>query len=1061
MTDRRNLRQSGLLVLALCLVAGPAMAQGTSVLLGTVVDTTTKKPVPDVVVTATSPNLQGEQTVVTDAAGTYRLPQLPSGVYTLRFETQAYKPYAREGITLRLDYSVRVNVELIPESALTEEVLVVGQTPTVDIGSTSTGVNVDTNFLRNVAVVSPTGKGAASRSFESLAELAPGANADTYGVSVSGATSPENQYIVDGVSVNDPGFGINGTPLSIEFIQEVNVISGGYLPEYGRSTGGVVNAVTKSGSNEFHGSVFGNFSPGSLGSRATAIQSGGTVSSQASLWNLGDFGADLGGPIIKDRLWFYAGIAPSFTRYQLERNFNALVLDDNGHRIVDEQGIPRTELIPGTEQRYFADQQSFQYLGKLTYLINEDHNVSVSVSGAPSSAGGNGRLAISERTGLPETERFNGQLGALATQRTANSLDTSIKLTSSFLEKRLLFNVTGGWHHQDVIVRPMDGTVGGSQDGLSGVSNVDWQRTTRTVTFADVEYSLPYQHSISEFEAIPDPSICDVAAADPSVAPDPAREPTRCPVLNYLTGGPGRLDESSLDRYQAKAVGTLLVNAAGQHNFKAGVDLEHMVYDHIRSLSGRRMYLEADDGSYFRDFRQYGYLLGPDEVLVQDFQSALSKSTAVGVFAQDSWSLFDNRATLNVGVRYDTQRLTGGDKLALVLGNQWSPRLGIIVDPTRSGRMKLFGSYARYYESVPLDMVDRSFPGEPGLRSRRDSTLCNPLDPAQQQGICSSDESRLPYRPELDSNRLWETIGAGATIVDPDIEPQSTDEYVLGGEYELFSNARLGLSYTRRSINRVIEDMSRDDGSTYFIGNPGYGFATDFVLPTRKYDAVTLFFQRNFADLWLAQVSYTWSRLYGNYEGLFRSDNGQLDPNINSDFDLVSLLPNRKGLLPADRTHQIKAFGAREFVIRPDLSLNLGLSYRGVSGTPYSYLGAHIDYGAAQAYILPRGSGGRLPWVHRFDSRLALNYKLTREMTASLSVDVFNLFNFQTATMYDQNYTFSAVLPIEGGTPADLSGKLVDPDGNPIPAEAVNKNFGKPLAYQSPRSFRFGARVTF
>ena len=55
---------------------------------------------------------------------------------------------------------------------------------------------------------------------------------------------------------------------------------------------------------------------------------------------------------------------------------------------------------------------------------------------------------------------------------------------------------------------------------------------------------------------------------------------------------------------------------------------------------------------------------------------------------------------------------------ALVLGNQWSPRLGLIVDPTRTGRMKLFGSYARYYESVPLDMVDRSFPGEPGLRSR-------------------------------------------------------------------------------------------------------------------------------------------------------------------------------------------------------------------------------------------------------------------------------------------------------------------------------------------------------
>jgi hypothetical protein len=224
---------------------------------------------------------------------------------------------------------------------------------------------------------------------------------------------------------------------------------------------------------------------------------------------------------------------------------------------------------------------------------------------------------------------------------------------------------------------------------------------------------------------------------------------------------------------------------------------------------------------------------------------------------------------------------------------------------------------------------------------------------------------------------------------------------------------------------------------------------------------VTLFFQKSFADLWLAQASYTWARLQGNYEGLFRSDNGQLDPNINSDFDLVSLLPNRTGLLPADRTHQIKAFGAREFVLRSGLSLNLGLSYRGASGTPFSYLGSHVDYGAAQAYILPRGTGGRLPWMHRFDSRLAVNYKLTRDVTASLSLDVFNLFNFQAATAYDQNYTYSNVLPIVGGTKADLPGKLVDTDGNPLSADVVNKNFGKPTAYQSPRSFRFGARVSF
>ena len=1039
MTRRSISRHSGLLALALCLASHVALAQGSSVILGSVTDAATRKPVADVVVTATAPSLQGEQTVVTDESGQYRIPQLPPGVYTLRFDREGYKPLARENLNVRLDFSVRVNVELLPE-ALGEEISVVAQTPTVDIGSASTGVNISSDFLRNIAVVSPSGKGAASRSFESLAELAPGANADTYGVSVGGATSPENQYIVDGVSVNDPGFGINGTPLSVEFIGEVNVISGGYLPEYGRSTGGVVNAVTKSGSNEFHGSVFGNLTPGVLATRGTEIrQEAGTVSGRSALWNLGDFGFELGGPILKDKLWFYAGVAPSFTRHQLERNLNALVLDESGNTVRDSSGFTQTERIPGTQRFYFADQRNFQFIGKLTYLFNQDHNVSVSVTGTPSTSGGLGRFSISERTGVPEVERIQGEQGALSTQRLVNALDASLKWSSSFLDKRLLFNATLGWHHQDIGIRASDGTIAGSMQGLSGISNTTWQRGSPS-------------HAITEFEELPDPSVC--------LSPTPELA-SRCPVLGYVTGGPGRMDESKLDRYQGKLIGTLLLQGAGQHVIKAGLDLEQMRYDHIRALSGRSVLIEDESGDFFYDYRQYGYLVGPDQVLIQDLQHPVSTSNAVGGFVQDSWSLFNNIATLNVGVRYDAQYLFGGDQLAMVLANQWSPRLGVIVDPTRSGKAKLFANYARYYESVPLDLVDRSFPGEPGVRSHKDSARCDPRDPAQQQGVCNSDDTRLADRPGLDANRLWDTVGAGATIVDPSIKPQSTDEFVVGGEYELFANARGGLSYTHRTLNVAIEDMSRDDGSTYFIGNPGRGFATDFVKPERNYDALTLFFQKNFADQWLAQVSYTASFLRGNYEGLFRSDTGQLDPNINSDFDLVSLLPNRSGPLPADRTHQFKAFGAREFTLSRDVSLNLGLSYRSTSGTPYSYLGAHEDYGAGQAFILERGAAGRLPWSHRIDSRLALNYRLSRNLTASLSVDVFNVFNFQAPVAYDQNYTFAPVLPIEGGSVNDLTTKLVSPDGTPIAADSLNKNFGKPTAYQSPRSFRLGARVSF
>lgn len=103
-------------ILALGLLhASPARAQ-SSTIIGTVVSAATKQPIPDVVVTATSPNLQGEQTVVTDSQGNYRIPQLPPGVYTLRFEKEAYKPYSRGDIQLRLNRTIRVNVELLPEA---------------------------------------------------------------------------------------------------------------------------------------------------------------------------------------------------------------------------------------------------------------------------------------------------------------------------------------------------------------------------------------------------------------------------------------------------------------------------------------------------------------------------------------------------------------------------------------------------------------------------------------------------------------------------------------------------------------------------------------------------------------------------------------------------------------------------------------------------------------------------------------------------------------------------------------------------------------------------------
>jgi hypothetical protein len=310
--------------------------------------------------------------------------------------------------------------------------------------------------------------------------------------------------------------------------------------------------------------------------------------------------------------------------------------------------------------------------------------------------------------------------------------------------------------------------------------------------------------------------------------------------------------------------------------------------------------------------------------------------------------------------------------------------------------------------------------------------------------------------------------------VDPALRPQSSDEIVAGGEYEIIPDGRLGLTYVHRTMNHVVEDMSRDEAITYFIGNPGYGLATDFPKAVRDYDAVSFHFSKAFSDQWMAQASYTLSRLYGNYAGLYRPETGQIEPNVNTDFDLISIIENRTGPLPGDRTHQLKLYGARELVLNSATSLSVGLSYRTRSGAPINYYASHVFYGADEVFVLPRGSGGRLPWTHDVDGHLGFTYKLGKDSAITFLVDVFNLFNFAQAVAVDQRLTDTDLrpyVPPAGKNPEEvicISGRdpncvtpLVTTSGDRFDVAEVNPNFKKVTAYQPPRTFRFGAKVSF
>lgn len=958
-----------------------ASAQGSAVLTGLVTDTNSKQPVSHAEVIATSSALQGTAHTQTDGSGVYWLPQLPAGTYALTITDREHAAYQHANIELAVGQTSRVDARLLALTVENEELLADGHGPTVDVGAASAGLSVTTDFASRVPLLKPNSFG--TRSFEQLAQAAPQVFSDGFGPSISGASSPENLVLLDGLSVNDPALGVIGTNLPVDFIEAVDVVTGGSLPEHGRFSGGVLRAITKSGSNEFHGSVFGNVTPGALtGGRPALTAHEGTFTHHHQLWNAGDFGVELGGPIIKHRLWFYAGLSPSLSRAQVRRTINQLSLDSDGNEVL--------EPVPGGTSYRFVDARSYSYLGKLTWRMADNHSLVASASGS---------------SGRASTPTFNERqlAGDVATN---DAFDLSLTYSGAALQKHLLFDAMVGWHHQLVQQLPDDGTGFGSTSGAGG--------TPATL----LRKSSPFGYGIRDVETLPPAAdgYCEQSA------------PQQCPVTDlatsYAVGGALRMKDARVDRTQAKLALSYLLDLAGHHVFKGGGELVRSTYDVLAGPGGGTLLVETPTGS----------------ALVHqgtaDFsRRVFSSSTELGAFLQDSWALLD-AVTLSFGLRYDQQYLyDGSGAVALLLKGMWSPRLGLVYDFTQQGRSKLYGSYARYYGSVPLAFVD-----------------------ARLNGL---ERGRLP--------------------LDPSLVPQSSDEMLVGAEYELFSHARVGLQYTKRWLNDALEDVSTDDGATAFIGNPGRGLAKELTPATRLYDAVTLSISKAFADSWQAQASYTWSHLRGNYAGLIDEQRREVSPHTTADFDAASLMTNRTGDLPGDHRHAIKAFAAKELTITSWLSAVVGLGYHSRSGSPVSAFAASSVAGVDQSFVLPRGAVGTTGWVHSVDLKAAALVKVTKEQTLTVSVDVFNLFNLAAVESVDQRLSSAAVQPYTGAPegqsecrPVDspacagqLTKVVVDPKtGVPIghtaaSAADLNAHYRQTIAYQQPLTVRIGVKLSF
>lgn len=283
---KTTFRFLGLLaVLALALLALPALAGETGSISGKVTDAN-GGPLPGVLVKVVGPQLPAGRTVSTSATGAYNFQQLIPGRYTVTAELQGLGR-ASKTLDVQVDIDVQVSLSLRGGAAATAEVVATS----VDARATEVSSNFQSAEIRTLPI---------SRTYEGFINLIPGAAASLGSgyVSVAGGTTQENKYLVDGVNITNPGYGYLGVATNELDIADVNIKTGAISAESGRTNGVIVNAVTKSGTNEVHGTVRGELSPSSFqADRDFGVQR------DTDQWNSS---AGVGFPLMKDSLFGYA-----------------------------------------------------------------------------------------------------------------------------------------------------------------------------------------------------------------------------------------------------------------------------------------------------------------------------------------------------------------------------------------------------------------------------------------------------------------------------------------------------------------------------------------------------------------------------------------------------------------------------------------------------------------------------------------------------------------------------------------------------------------------------------
>lgn len=1054
---------------------------------------TNGEPVAEATVTVTSEAQGFTRTATTDSSGGFTISQLPPGNYTVSISASGFETLSEPGVSITQnnaanEFTIAAVGAAAAVPAEGAEIVVTGRRRIIDFTANTTGAVIELGELATRVPV--------ARDITSVVLLSPGTAAgDTaFGnlPSINGASVSENVYYLNGLNITQFRNGLGAVTVPFDFYQTVEVQNGGIAAEFGRTTGGIINATTKRGGNEFHGSVTFNWEPDDL---LEDVPNTFARDNDATQVDRTDTIFQLSGPIIKNHLFFY-GIY-NFRDVTSAGGLTGTA-DSLDPRINPATGLPRTRTQAQLDASCFINPTACRDFGDL-------RNANLVLQGTQ---------YFRDRNDSPF---YGGKLDAvLGDHRLEGTYFNTSGTTNRNVFGTALFSLASGLRYNPNTNAP--GGYASSTVFRSGGENYVGRYTG---TFADfltlsAAYGVNKNRDTTESNTPDLPSIVD------------QRGGANTSIGNTTANANVNFDKRTFYRADAD----INFNLFGSHHVRGGYDREDLdLFTSISANGGFQFTLSTAAGTPATIDPVVGLPGGTPYVLARTFVSGGEFTTRNEAFyLQDSWRLFDNRLQLNLGVRRDKFVSRNADGVAFYdSGDLYAPRLGFSGDPFGQGRTRIFGSFSRYYLPVAVNTNVRLAGSEldydayfllNGLNANSTPILGAPITTGAGFEPCPTGGPAGTSCVVRNDG----TVPGTDTTVASNLNPQSTDEIIVGYEQRLGPRMRASIFGTYTKLNESLEDVAIDQaviplcvaaGNTdaacrsifngvhqYALANPGSDVAITLSDPfpnqtaaqvvvldaaslgypraRRTYQAITATFDREFDGVWSVGSSYTWSRTRGNIEGGIRSDNGQTDSGLTTAFDLPALVNGSFGFLPNDRRHNFKLYGSYQ----PFKWLTLGGNAQVTSPRRFGCLGrapANADanlagrfYGANAFYCNLDGSGNVItsPITSAPGAFPVTNFAVVNPVGAGASTlqltprgsqfksDWLYLLNLDAAIRVPTD-AFEGTLRVSVFNVLDRKAQLDFNEFGTVGSGAPSATYGLPNTYQSPRFFRFQFTVGF